>query len=188
MLKRRGVLIFLCGILGSWMIFTLSLQAEETEASVVNMLMSATEDTGIYEKPDAESGKLGEIKKGGQIMALTRTVNGWYQILSDGKTAYVKAEFFQEQRAPEELNKEVEELADALESLSDEEMKNLIEGGYIQEGPEYETYMQKQELAREKHQKTLTTIIISVLAVVVILSGIGYAVVRRKELLEEADD
>ena len=185
MAKKERFILFLCVMMCGGAIFSFPILAQEKDPSVVNAFMSALEATKIYEEPKAESSILGEIEKGGQILALTVTATGWYQILYQGKTAYVQADCFQERTVAEELKQEIEDIAEAQETFSDEEIKNLVEGGFIQEGPVYEKSMQEKEAAGEKQQRLLTMVIICVLTVVVVLSGIGYSIVRRKELRDE---
>lgn len=87
--KRAAVtaaMIFICVLLSP------ACRGNAEEIQAVTM-MEAAERVNVRSEPDAKSKVLGKLEKGERIFAVELTEEGWYRVVYQGETAYVKGDY-----------------------------------------------------------------------------------------------
>lgn len=147
----------------------LAVYAQE-EAQVIYDFIQTTEETLTYGSPDMEDQTDIIIPKGEQILVVSQTGDGWYQILYHEEILYISSQGGNVEDAviSDEVLEEIEKEREDCD-LTQEEWDMLI------------------GTSEKKQQKEiLPKILLGVVAVVVLLSGIGYFYISRKEEMEQA--
>jgi len=158
-------------IWGTVCIFASRVSVYAQEAQVIYDFIEMTEDMPVFESPDPGSKTDLVIPNGEAVLVISETADGWYQILYHEEILYISNQGgkVEEAQISEEVVEEIEENK-ADQELTQEEIEMLTEDA---DGSDKDTEM-------------LPKILLGIIALVVLLSGIGYFYVSKKEKVEEA--
>lgn len=150
---------------------TITVQGKE-EPQVIYDFVEITEEVPVYETPDYENRKDFTIPQGETVLVISETADGWYQILYHEEILYIDSK--NESMEEAEISKEViEEMEKDRENqkLAKKEIGNFIK-----------SYDESQS---DTMSVNFSKIILGIVALVVILSGIGYLYISKKEHIEQ---
>lgn len=160
----------------------------QEQAQVIYDFIEIVEDTATYTEPDLESSKGELLKEGEKVLVISTTADGWYQILYHSEVFYfpIASENTEEMEISSDVIEEIKEEKEKSQDLTKEEVKNLIEDKVITSGKEYDEIISEIEI-REENQKveTVPKILLGILFFVVVFSGVGYLVLKKKENSEQ---
>lgn len=168
---KNSSFLWMVIIWGISCIFLAGIFVHAQEAQVIYNFIEITEDMPVFSTPDEGSETDITISKGEKVLVISQTADGWYQILYRGEILYINSQNdnMEEAEIPEEVIREIEQNK-ADQNLTQEEMKMLEED--IGEN--------------EKDTETFPQILLGAVFLIVLLSGIGYFYVSRKEKVEDA--
>lgn len=158
-------------IWGAVCIFASGVSVYAQEAQVIYDFIEMMEDTPVFESPAQESKTDIVIPKGEAVLVISQTADGWYQILYHEKILYINNQGgkVEEVQISEEVIEEIEENK-ADQDLTQEEMEMLTEDAD----------------GNDRDSEMFPKILLGIVALIVLLSGIGYFYVSKKEKMEEA--
>lgn len=160
----------------------------QEEAQVIYNFIEIVEDTVIYTEPDLKSDKGDVLKDGEKVLVISKTADGWYQILYHSEVFYfpISSESVEKMEISEDVIEEMEKEKEKSQDLTKEEVKSLIEDKIITSGEVYDEIISEIEM-KENNEKTeiVPKIIFGVLFIIVLFSGIGYLILKKKEDLEQ---
>lgn len=163
----------------------------QEQAQVIYDFIEIVEDTATYTEPDLESSKGELLKEGEKVLVISTTADGWYQILYHSEVFYfpIASENTEEMEISADVIEEIKEEKEKSQDLTKEEVKNLIEDKVITSGKEYDEIISEIEI-REENQKveTVPKILLGILFFVVVFSGVGYLVLKKKENSEQIEN
>ncbi len=142
----------------------------QEKAQVIYDFIQTTEETPTYGSPDQKDQTDIIIPEGEQILVVSQTGDGWYQILYHEEILYINNQGGNVENAviSDEVLEEMEEERDNRD-LTQEELETLI-------GPD----------EKKEQKETLAKVLLGVVAMVVLFSGIGYFYISRIEEMEQA--
>ncbi len=159
------------------------------QAQVIYDFMEMSEDVPVYEEPNSESKTDVIIPEGENVLILSQTAEGWYQILYHGEIAYINGnhENMTEMQISEDVVEEMEETRAAQELAQEETQEIMSEEADEAAEDVVSTGYAHDSAISEQNQKniTITKILLSVVVAIVALSGAGYWYMNRKEKLEQ---
>lgn len=173
---KIGLGIILFSVLIS--VIGLSAGAKENTPAIINAVMEVVQQTIIRDSPNKEATQDGTLKEGEEIMVLTKSADGWYQILYRGKVSYVESSCLETLQLDTELAVEMEKAEQEMETLSSDEVIRAVENGIITEGAVYEKIIAEK---KKENKERLSGIVIILLLLIAGVSGISYVVLHNSE-------
>lgn len=163
-----GFLLFFC--------LQIFVQAQE-EPQVVYDFMEITEDTPVYQSPDYDKKQDFTIPQGETVLVISRTADGWYQILYHEEIFYIDGK--------KESMEEVEISGEVIEEMEqNKENQNLEEGSAQDSNTSFAIDYKKDE--DNKKTQFFSKLLLEIVAFTVLLSGSGYLYISKKENIEQA--
>lgn len=160
----------------------------EEQAQVIYDFMEITEETVTYKEPNRESETGEVIPKGENVLIVSKTGDGWYQILYHETILYfpTNEQSLEELEIPEDVIEEIEQKKEETQDLTKDEVETLVDDGVITDGPIYEEVIAEKELQRKNERmETLPKLLLGGLFLIVVTSGIGCFLIKKKEELEQ---
>lgn len=168
------------------------------QAQVIYDFMELTEDSPVYSKPNSENKTDIIIPEGEKILIISQTADGWYQILYHEEILYINngSENLEQVEISEEVIEEIEESKEDQE-LTEDELATLLtednhsefeqnQGADVQINSEKPTGSETEVEENNRKTKTLSRVLLGLVASIVLLSGIGYLYMNKKERIEQA--
>lgn len=162
----------------------------EEQAQVIYDFMEMSEDVSVYEEPNYESKTDTIIPEGENVLILSQTSEGWYQILYHGEIFYIidSNKNMTEMQVSEDVVDEMEEHR-AEQELTEEEMQEIILEEETNDAPVHDVQQESNDISpisEHNHKsKALAKILLGTVGIIVLLSGTGYWYINKKEKIEQ---
>lgn len=194
---REFIVLFaaIC-ILFTFAIDRISVGAAEIQAAT---MMEALDRVNVRVLPNTEAEVLGQLEQGDRLFAVELTEEGWYRVVYEGETGYVRSDFLkiygvEEWDAPEnpdatgfagEIVDPEEEIRKASEEAAARESESIerasLEAASAAAASEARV---QEEAARKKRSRGINIVILTGAVLLIAVYGV-YTVIKEGKAVEE---